>query len=116
MTLTFGQTLRDQRLKLGKDLKKMSAETGVSISQRGRIERGRANKLRPESIRRLAPAYGISCEALMLLAGYGHMPHLMNNLPLFISEAARTLSPEDWEPLRSAVAQLVAEKTIALNQ
>ena len=115
MTLTLGQTLRVQRQRLGKPIRTMAPEVGIGYSRLGQIELGRVRP-QPAVLERLAPAYEIPYETLMLLAGYPPKPDSILKLPEFIRQAARVLSIEDWEPLRSAVAQLVAEKTIALNQ
>ncbi|WP_407541748.1 helix-turn-helix transcriptional regulator (plasmid) [Deinococcus radiomollis] len=116
MKVTFGQTLRAQRLKIGKALNRISSETGIHQNQLSRIELGRIRKPRPDTIKLMATAYELPCESLMLLAGYGNVPRLMNNLPLFISEAALVLNPEDWEPIREIVAQMVSAKTAAQGQ
>ena len=116
MTLTFGQTLRKQRGRIGKALKAIAAETGISQSQLSHIELGRVRKPRPDTVKIMAAAYELPSESLMLLAGYGDIPHLMSNLPLFISEAAGVLSVGDWEPLREIVLGLVAAKILAQKQ
>lgn len=115
MTLTFGQTLRAQRHKLGKELKEIASTTGISQAQLGRIELGRTGKPRPDTLKLIAPAYELSWESLMFLAGYRDMAGLIKNLPLFISEAAQILNVEDWEPVRGMVEQLVQDRVSSIN-
>ena len=108
MSPTFGQTLRSQRHKVGKDLKVIAAETGISQSQLSHMELGRVSRPRPKSLERMALAYDIPYETLMILAGYAPTaPKPSLDLPAFIIEASAILTSEDWELLRGIVGHLV---------
>ena len=116
MTLTFGQTLRAQRLKLGKPIKTIASEIGLGHSQLGQIELGRTKTPRSAILERLAAAYEIPYETLMRLAGYPPKPDSIIKLPEFIRQAGGILSIEDWEPIREIVAHMVSEKTTVRGQ
>jgi HTH-type transcriptional regulator, competence development regulator len=64
----FGKYLK--MLRGEKTLKEVKSIAGVSMAYLSKIERGLREKPAPEILRKLAPAYNISYEKLMVAAGY----------------------------------------------
>jgi transcriptional regulator with XRE-family HTH domain len=65
----FGIYLKDLRLGKGLTLKELDAQTGVSFASISRIEDSKQEPT-PDTLKKLAPALGVSVEELMLKCGY----------------------------------------------
>jgi transcriptional regulator with XRE-family HTH domain len=118
MTATLANTLRFTRLEAKKTLKDIERSTGISNAYLSQLENGKIVSPHPSKLELLAPAYGIPCNLLMIMAGYAPVetPDASLELPLFIREAGAVLTAEDWELLRGMVRHLVRSKTGALAQ
>ena len=68
--MDFGDYLRTKRKEKDLSLQEVSNDSGVSIAQISRIETGNRGMPKPETIKKLAPALGVTYEELMARAGY----------------------------------------------
>jgi len=66
----FGQYLRRLRKKKNLSLRQLSDLTGISDSYLSLIEKGKRGVPRPEYLRRLAEALGVSYDDMLAKAGY----------------------------------------------
>jgi len=65
----FGAYLKDLRLSKELTLKELGAQIGVSYASISRIEDGKQEPT-PETLKKFAPAFGVSIEQLMIKCGY----------------------------------------------
>lgn len=68
--LTFGEYLKNLRIKNGLTLKKLAELSGVSPSYLSRIERGKRNIPNALLLKRLAPILNLTPQQIMIAAGY----------------------------------------------
>lgn len=107
----IGSTLRGLRRANGLTLAAIEAQTGVQNGYLSQLETGKITNPGPQMLTRLAPAYGLTVDQILRLAGYtdltGDTPDLIP-VPAWIREAADVLTPEDWEALRPTVEWVAA--------
>ena len=68
--MTFGEFLKELRLKAGLKLRDVEERTEISNSYLSQIESGKRNPPHPDILKKLAPVYGVSLNHLMAKAGY----------------------------------------------
>lgn len=107
----IGATLRGLRKASGLTLKDVEEKSGVSNAYLSQLETGKITSPGPQIITKIAPAYGLSVDQMLRLAGYtdltGDLPDL-TPVPAWVREAADVLTPDDWGALRPTVEWLAA--------
>jgi transcriptional regulator with XRE-family HTH domain len=68
--VTLGQLLRATRKRLGKTLREVERETGISNGYLSQVESDAVRQPSPNHLHKLADAYGLDYSHLMTLAGY----------------------------------------------
>lgn len=105
----LGETLRFTRHEARKTLKDIEAETGISNAYLSQLENGKILTPGPDKLARLAGAYGVPYNLLMIIAGHKPIsaPDLTLDVPLFVLEASKVMQADDWELLRPIIGHLV---------
>jgi transcriptional regulator with XRE-family HTH domain len=70
MTAKLGSFLAKARTAVGKSLRTVERETGISNAYLSQLETGKIKTPAPQNLHLLAGAYNVSYELLMELAGY----------------------------------------------
>ena len=68
--MTFGDFLKDLRIRKGLKLREVEESTGVSNSYLSQVETGKRNPPHPDILKKLAKVYEVSVKELMEKAGY----------------------------------------------
>lgn len=68
--MTFGDFLKDLRIRKGLKLREVEESTGVSNSYLSQVETGKRNPPHPDILKKLANVYEVSVKELMEKAGY----------------------------------------------
>ena len=68
--MTFGEFLKDLRIRKGLKLREVETKTQISNSYLSQVENGKRNPPHPEILKKLANVYQVSVMKLMEKAGY----------------------------------------------
>lgn len=70
MSKSFGQYLKEKRLKSGMNICELSSSSGISAAQISRIENGKRGVPKPATLKKISYALNLNYEELMIRAGY----------------------------------------------
>ena len=120
---TLGDFLRSLRIKAKLKLREVEERSGVSNAYLSQLETGKINKPSPHIIHKLASAYDVSYERLMIMAGYivgpdspisGEQPVVPGSrIP---TSAIRELSPEEEDAVLNYLEYLRLRKAGACGK